>query len=157
MGDLMANLQDPSGAKFSIWEKKTATGPTRLNDLGALCWTELYTLDPGPVAKFYTSLLGWKTEMFPNSPMPYTIFAPPSIGRGVGGMLKITAEMSGMTPQWLPYFSVKNTDETADRAGQLGGKADVLKDIPTIGRIAIMTDAEGAAFAIITPQCSEQK
>jgi uncharacterized protein len=44
-GDVMANLQDPTGANFSIWQAKKPPPPIRINEVGSLCWTELYTRD----------------------------------------------------------------------------------------------------------------
>jgi predicted enzyme related to lactoylglutathione lyase len=55
-GNRMANLQDPTGANFSIWQATKPSEPTRNNEVGALCWTELYTRDPEKASALpYTS------------------------------------------------------------------------------------------------------
>ena len=55
-GDRMANLQDPVGANFSIWEARKESDTARLHEIGALCWTELYTRDTG---KDLPEIDGW--------------------------------------------------------------------------------------------------
>jgi predicted enzyme related to lactoylglutathione lyase len=148
-GDLMANLQDPLGAKFSVWQFGKVSEPTLLNDIGALCWTELYTTDMAAASNFYTQLVGWKAGAFEASPMPYTMFTPANANMPIGGMLKITEEMEGMQPQWLPYFRVEDADKSAELARKLGAKIHGPWDIPTVGRMAMAQDTEGACFAFI--------
>lgn len=150
-GDRMANLQDPTGAKFSLWQFNKAPEPTLINEVGALCWTELYTNDTRTAQHFYSDLFGWHAQPFGDGPMPYTIFSLPSEPRGFAGMLPITEEMHGRTPQWVPYFMVEDADKTAGLARKLGAQIHGPEDIPTVGRIAVMVDPEGATFAIIKP------
>lgn len=58
-------------------------------------------------------------------------------------------EMPG-SPHWLPYFQVEDADKFAERVGALGGKiTNPPMDIPSIGRMAMLADPQGAAFAII--------
>jgi uncharacterized protein len=53
---------------------------------------------------------------------------------------------------WMPYFWVEKVDASAEKARQLGGKVMVPpQDIPKVGRFAIVSDAQGAVFAIFTP------
>ena len=70
--------------------------------------------------------------------------------RPAGGMLKITPEMGNIPPNWLAYFAVDDCDAKTQKATELG--ASVMKpadDIPGIGRFSILTDPQGAAFALI--------
>lgn len=151
-GDKLGNLQDPQGAKFCIWQSGPKHEPTAVNEPGALCWTELYTTDPKAASEFYTKLLGWTAKPFIGGPMPYTTFTPAGQERGTAGMLEITAEMKGMSPQWVPYFMVEDADRMAVLVKQLGGQVHCEPtDIPKVGRIVIAADAEGASFAVIKP------
>jgi uncharacterized protein len=146
----MAVIQDPTGATFSIWQAKTHPGATRINEVGALCWTELYTRDAKKATAFYTGLFGWKPKPFEGSPMPYTVFNLPGNERGLGGMVDMTDEMPGVPPHWLPYFMVEDTDKIVASAGKLGGNVIMpATDVPTVGRLAILKDPQGAAFAVI--------
>jgi predicted enzyme related to lactoylglutathione lyase len=147
----MAVLQDPTGAIFSIWQPKAHPGATRLNEVGSLVWTELYTRDTAKASAFYTGLFGWQTKPFEGSPMPYTVFQRPGDERGLGGMLDMTGQLPAeVPPHWLPYFAVEDTDKIVARSGDLGGTVIMpATDIPTVGRLAILKDPQGAVFAVI--------
>jgi len=50
---------------------------------------------------------------------------------------------------WMPYFQVDDCDSSVAKAKGLGGKAMVgPQDIPGTGRFAILTDPQGAMFAL---------
>jgi predicted enzyme related to lactoylglutathione lyase len=52
---------------------------------------------------------------------------------------------------WMPYFQVTDVDASATKAKQLGAKPMVgPQDIPNTGRFAILSDPQGAMFAIYT-------
>ena len=81
--------------------------------------------------------------------MPYTMFHLADEDRPAGGMLAMPSEMTGPS-HWLPYFQVEDADKSSERNGELGGKTtNPPMDIAGIGRMAMLTDAQGAAFAII--------
>lgn len=145
----IANLQDPTGAKFCIWEINQEPQATRLNEVGALCWTELYTRDPIKVAEFYSGLFGWRAEPWKGGAMPYTTFNLADEDRPAGGMLAMPDEMPGSS-HWLPYFQVADADKSAAHTEELGGKiCNAPMDIASIGRMAMLSDPQGAAFAVI--------
>ena len=80
--------------------------------------------------------------------MEYTEFSvdgTPSIG-----MMAKPADMPAHIPSyWMPYFQVASCDASAARAKELGGKVMVgPHDIPDTGRFAIITDPQGAMFAV---------
>lgn len=145
----MAVLQDPTGAVFQIWQAKKHIGAMIVNEPGALCWTELTTTDTKAAEAFYTRLLGWTAKHSTAAgPMEYTEFSvggAPSIG-----MMPKPAEMPAHIPSyWMPYFQVGNADASAAKAQQLGGRLMVPpQDIPNTGRFAIVTDPQGAMFAV---------
>lgn len=146
--DRMANLQDPEGVTFCIWQSMGPHDPVRLGDVNSLCWTELYTSDAEKAKAFYSSLFGWRAQPFEDG-SHYTIFSLPDDERGVGGMMTMCSEMPG-GPHWLPYFRVEDTDGTVERVGELGGiVANPPMDIPKVGRIAMFADPQGATFAVI--------
>jgi predicted enzyme related to lactoylglutathione lyase len=145
----MAVIQDPTGAVLSIWQPKEHPGATRINEVGALAWTELYTKDTDRAAAFYSELFKWRAKPW-DSPTPYTVFYLSADDRMAAGMLPITAEMGDVPPHWLPYFQVENTDAIVARAEKLGAKTWVPPmDVPTVGRLAILADPQGASFAVI--------
>jgi uncharacterized protein len=147
----MAVVQDPTGAIFQIWQAKRSIGAKILNEPGTLCWTELTTTDTKAAEKFYTQLLGWTPKHnAPGAPMEYTEFTAAGAPNPSVGMMAKPADMPAHIPSyWMPYFLVTDVDKSASKAKELGGKTMVPPtDIPSTGRFAILTDPQGAMFAI---------
>jgi hypothetical protein len=115
---------------------------------GDFCWNELVTTSVPAAKKFYTGLLGWKTRPFDKGMVDYTIIQK---GRdGMGGMMKCPSP--GNPAQWIPYILVADVDATVKKARKLRGKVCMPPmDVPTVGRIAVLSDPQGAAFGIIKP------
>jgi len=64
-------------------------------------------------------------------------------------MLAMNAEMTGSS-HWPPYFQVADADKSAEHTEELGGKiCNAPMDIASIGRMAMLSDPQGAAFAVI--------
>lgn len=144
----MAFVQDPTGAFFGVWQAKQHPGAGVLDEIGALCWTELMTTDTKKAQAFYTGLFGWKAEPKPMGSTTYTIYK-----RGdaqAGGMMQITKEMGALPSHWMIYFEAADCDATVAKAGTLGAKTIMPpRDIPEVGRFAILQDPQGAAFSVI--------
>lgn len=150
----MAVIQDPTGAVLSLWQAKAHAGAARVGEVGTLVWNELYTRNTEKAGTFYAGLFGWRLTAFPG-PMEYTVFRLTGADQGVGGMMPMPAEMKDVPPHWLPYFRVDDVDATVAQARDLGGTiCNPPMDIPTVGRIAMLADPQGAAFAIL--KVSEQ-
>jgi predicted enzyme related to lactoylglutathione lyase/uncharacterized protein YndB with AHSA1/START domain len=128
--------------------KPVGCSPEAKPAIGEFCWNELLTSDVPAAGKFYSGLFGWKETPF-QGPVPYTIFR---IGeKGVGGMMQ--QQQPGTPPLWLSYMSVADCDGAVDKAVKLGAKVCMPpKDIPTIGRIAVLTDPQGAPFGLHQPE-----
>lgn len=117
-------------------------GPNRF------CWNELLSTDVEASKQFYASLFGWGAASFTGG-MDYTLFK--SDDKDAGGLMKVP--QPGMPAQWLPYVVVEDVDASAKKVADLGGQVMAPPfDIPTIGRIAVLIDPQGAAIGIITPQ-----
>jgi uncharacterized protein len=114
---------------------------------GEFCWNELVTTNVPAAKKFYTSLLGWKTKPFGKG-VDYTIIVH---GKdGVGGMMK--SPKPGCPAQWVPYVIVADVDGIVKKTRKLKGKiAMPPMDVPTVGRLAVLVDPQGAVFGIIKP------
>jgi predicted enzyme related to lactoylglutathione lyase len=72
----------------------------------------------------------------------------------VGGVMQLPdeAKQQGAPPHWLAYVAVPSVDDTLRQAERLGAKKLVgPMDIPTVGRIAVLQDPQGAVFAVYTP------
>jgi predicted enzyme related to lactoylglutathione lyase len=144
----MAVCQDPTGGTFSLWEAKKHTGAGIVNEPSTMTWNELITDDSAKAGAFYRQVFGWTEEPMPMPQGTYTIFKKE--GAQAAGMIKATPEMKLTHPYWLIYFAVDDCDKSAARAKQLGGSVMLEpKDIPNIGRFSVLTDPQGAYFAII--------
>lgn len=142
----MGVVQDPQGAFFMPWEPKTNIGAQLVNAPGALSWNELASSDVEASAAFYGALFGWTTEQFPGLDMPYLIIknADGHTNGSISGMAP-----PGTPPVWLVYFGAENADEAVDKVAQLGGNRLVEPTpIGDAGRIAVVQDPQGAAFAL---------
>ncbi len=114
---------------------------------GAFCWNEYLAADPAKATQFYTQLFGWSAEKFPG-PMDYTVFTQD--GKKISGLMQRPCETA--PPSWLAYVEVKDVDTSVKQAAQLG--AEILmepKDIPTVGRLAVFKDPQGAPLGIFQP------
>jgi predicted enzyme related to lactoylglutathione lyase len=67
----MAEIGDPQGAFFLVWQPRQHFGAALVNEPGAFCWNELNTSDPVGVIPFYGGLFGWTIEPFEGSEAPY--------------------------------------------------------------------------------------
>jgi predicted enzyme related to lactoylglutathione lyase len=71
----------------------------------------------------------------------------------IGGLTGLPEDgEAGTPPHWIVYVATPDVDATVVQAERLGGK--VVKgatDIPNMGRFAVLTDPQGATFAVYTP------
>lgn len=112
---------------------------------GRIVWRESSTKDVEKAKRFYGELFGWSYEAYEMGPNG-TYWIVKKGAKSVGGMMAITADMP-MPPSWMSYVSVSDVDAAADAAKGAGGKvAHGPADIPSIGRFAVILDADGAAI-----------
>ena len=71
--------------------------------------------------------------------------------RTVGGMLEMTPEWGEIPAHWMTYFAVRDTDDDARRATDLGGSVGAPPFDTTYGRIAVLVDPAGGHFSVVTP------
>jgi uncharacterized protein len=119
---------------------------------GRFVWTELMTTDTKAAREFYGRVVRWTTEPFPGSDMAYTLWKAGD--KGIGGLMELPAgaKAGGAPPNWMVYVGVHDTDASAAQAQALGGKLEVPPTaIPGAGRFAVLSDPQGAHFAILQP------
>ena len=145
----MAECFDPNGAEIDVWQprREQATIADQSHH-GAPSWYETYTPDVEAGKKFYTELFGWTAQTMPMPGMDYTVFY--NGDKMIAGMMQPHASMKDMPPHWATYFTVKDTDETAKKAAELGGMVVVPPtDIPTVGRFSAIVSPHGVGFLVI--------
>jgi len=140
-------LADPQGVPISVFKPNA---PMSLHDPasdGEFCWNELLTSDSAAAFRFHSELFGWKVlQDMDMGPMgTYRIYG---VGeQRLGGMMAIP-KGAPMPPMWIYYVSTSDLEAAIGRATRKGGKVmNGPMDVPG-GRIAQLTDAQGAAFAL---------
>ena len=120
---------------------------------GQPCWVELASHDASAGKHFYSALLGWSLQDMPIPDGVYTMFNL-AIGDEtdeIGAAYQMHAEMSsqGEPTNWTVYFAVDSVDDTIELARSCGGELLLgPHDVGTAGRMALLSDPEGAKFAI---------
>ncbi|HTT50158.1 MAG TPA: VOC family protein [Streptosporangiaceae bacterium] len=144
----MAMFADDQGAMFAVWQPAAFRGAGQVNAPGCFCWSELACRDTTAAGAFYGSVFGWEPDTSEMGPMTYTEWR--LAGRAVGGMAHMDEEWpQGIPPRWVVYFAVADCDAAAARAAELGGQVTVPPADAPPGRLAVLTDPQGAAFTII--------
>jgi predicted enzyme related to lactoylglutathione lyase len=148
----MALVQDPTGGLVAAWEPRSHIGAGRVNDPGCLTWNELQTPDPRKASAFYSSLFGWEAE--PAEESGETVYVTiRNAGHANGGMMPVQQE--GVPAHWLPYFTVESCESAVVKARESGGKVLAGPMNVGFGEIAVLTDPQGAAFALFEGEVDE--
>ena len=116
---------------------------------GAISWSELTTTDPAAAAAFYGQLFGWTFKEMGAETGHYCVA---HVGdTAIGGVMGMPPDApAGMPPHWGNYVTVDNVDQTLAKATALGGKVLVpAMDIPTVGRMAVLQDPQGAVISLM--------
>jgi predicted enzyme related to lactoylglutathione lyase len=123
--------------------------------LGRPLWYELMTTDMQAAEKFYKNVVGWTSSPFDGAPQPYTMFNR-SGEIPVAGLMTTPAEVNA-PPFWAMYVGVPQLEQAAARIEEKGGSAcSPVIEVPTVGRMQMMQDPQGAAFYIYEPASADQ-
>ena len=119
---------------------------------GRFVWTELLCNDAGAAAAFYSRILPWQSQPFsPGS--PYLLFTGKS-GAPVAGNMSLPPEARAMgtVPHWRAYIGAGDVDAIVAQASRLGARIlEPARDLPAVGRAALLADPEGARFGVYRP------
>lgn len=170
----MAGFADPDGAEFRVWQPAGRQGAQRVNEPGTWNFNDLNTYHLGGAKVFYGAVFGWKSSPVDFGFEVSTMWQVPGYGDfletirpgtrerhaepgvpdgfsdAVAWMQKLTDDTpTGSRPHWSVTFAVADPDGTAERAKRSGGAVlvppfDAGEDV----RVAILRDAQGAAFIV---------
>jgi predicted enzyme related to lactoylglutathione lyase len=143
----MAFIQDPTGALLGAWQPRQHIGARRVYDPGCLGWNELQSREPEAAAYFYAELFDWETETIEENGEPVYVTIK-NAGWSNGGIMPMTDQHGDAPPHWLPYFIVPSCDDAAAKVRELGGEVLTGPLDLGAGRIAVVGDPQGAAFAL---------
>jgi uncharacterized protein len=169
-----AVFTDPEGAAFAVWEAREHNGARLVNDPGAVVLNNLNTRDPERAKSFYGSVFGWQTAGIGGGAVGWTLpgygdwlerehhpglrqqmanaGAPAGFEDVVGSIIPIADDQPDVPPHWSVTFAAADTDATAARAAELGGRVIVPPfDAPWSTdtyslRITVIGDPQGATF-----------
>jgi predicted enzyme related to lactoylglutathione lyase len=147
-----ATIADPTGGVFSLW--KGAEGDpteTETTPPGGWIWNELATQDEKIALVFYAKAFGFSHDAMAMPDGNYYILKQGEKGRA--GLYK--PKQASMPTMWTPYVCVADCDATSAKAASLGATVTVPPaDIPGVGRLAVFSDPQGAAIAVLKPNPS---
>jgi predicted enzyme related to lactoylglutathione lyase len=120
----------------------------------AFPWHELYVPDDAAGADFYTKALGMGTQDMSMGEMgTYKMLT--HNGNAVCGIMSTSSpQMKEMNipPHWAVYMNVDDVDERIAKVKEHGGTVVVpAMDIPTVGRMALIHDPQGAHIWLFKP------
>ncbi len=116
---------------------------------GRFVWYDLVTNDIPAARAFYGELFDWEFEEIPDHPNKFVLIR--SGGIPIGGLVQLDRQNPDSTEsQWIGSLSVTNVDSMVerfvDRGGAvLGGPVDIERR----GRVAVVSDPQGAVLALV--------
>jgi predicted enzyme related to lactoylglutathione lyase len=131
-----ALVTDAEGAVFGLWQAGRHVGFGRRREPGTFAWAELYARDTDAANAFYG-------ELFHDA-----LFGPdarPDFGRASISDV-FPAEMP---PHFLVHFGVEDCAAALGAVGRLGGRVQAGPFDTSYGSVAVVTDNQGASFAVL--------
>ncbi|MFJ8717884.1 VOC family protein [Streptomyces violaceus] len=137
-GDLgvTALVTDPEGAVFALWQPDEHAGFGKRHEPGTFAWAELYARDTEAANAFYGDL--FREALFGPD-------AEPDFGRAPVSD-RFAAEMP---PHFLVHFAVEDVPAALEDVTRLGGRVQVPPFETSYGTVAVVTDDQGASFALL--------
>ncbi|MFH9398984.1 VOC family protein [Streptomyces sp. NPDC017638] len=127
---------DPEGAVFGLWQPGGHRGFGRRRAPGTFVWAELYTRDTAAANTFYGDL--FHDALFGPG-------AAPDFGRA-----EVTDVFPAeMPPHFVAHFRVTGLDDALGTVRRLGGRVQAPPFETSYGRVAVVTDNQGASFALL--------
>ncbi|GAA3438633.1 VOC family protein [Kutzneria kofuensis] len=124
---------------------------------GCFEWADLNTRDGHLADKFFRGLFGYSQgQVGDGVDLDYTVWW--LNGAAVLGRYRMDAEFPADTPpHWMVFFRVTDTDEAANCVRRLAGTVVVEPFDSAYGRVAVLTDPQGATFSVIEPHEEEEE
>jgi hypothetical protein len=145
----MAIAMDTTGAAFGIWQGRSHTGAGLANVPGALTWNEHMSRDFDGAKAFYAAVFGYEYGDMSADGFSYATLL--LNGHEVGGIGGYPADVPASIPAaWSTYFGTADTDASVATATGHGGSVVRPATDSPYGRMATVTDDQGAVFSLIS-------
>jgi hypothetical protein len=127
--------------------------PTYLH--GKMVWFELESSNPAKSTAFFNELLGWTTEPQAGAEGAAATELVKAGGKEVAMVRK--AEGKKAKSRWVPFVSVPDVDGAVTAVEANKGKVvKPAQDVPDVGRFAVVSDPNGAVFAVFKSAAGDQ-
>ena len=122
---------------------------------GNFLWYELMTSDVSAAQAFYGPLLGWQFTDSGQADRNYQLAT--MNGNNICGFMPVP-ESADMPPCWMGYLGVNNVDSAVADIINAGGTAHMDPfDVKNVGRIAFVSDPQGAMFYVMHAERSSSE
>jgi predicted enzyme related to lactoylglutathione lyase len=112
---------------------------------GQIVWHDLMTPDVAGAQRFYGELLGWSFNVWKPGEFDYPMIR---VGESDHGGIFGQDPSQGVPPHWVAYVRADDVDAATARAAAAGGSILAeARDIPEVGRFAVIADPQGAVIA----------
>lgn len=141
-----AVISDPQGAVLALLRTTSGDPLLRPDRVNEFLWAELWTPDVQAATEFYSSVGEYEArDVYDGSGGSYVVLVRNRKPRM--GIVRMPWE--DVPANWLPYIRVVSVADTVARAIAAGGRVIIAPlDEFGDGRVAILADPSGGAFAI---------
>jgi len=138
-----------AGAPSQPFEVPPLMQPASAEHPGKLIWAELVTPDLAAAERFYAGVFGWTFQDIRSGEPAYALAKLADVP--IAGLVQRHGPSEGeQQAAWLPFLSVSNVQEAAQRILGHGGKElKPLRAYRMRGKQAIYADPQGAVFAVL--------
>ena len=149
----VAVAADPNGVEAILWQGKNHIGAGVVDADASFSWVQLLTRNMEASTGFYVDLfhIGRSSGPAPGGGVNDVLMVGSEPVAGIKGMPEDIAVLE--TPNhWIIYFRVDDIDAAVDRAIANGANTIASPtQLAHIGRIAVVSDPQGAVFGLVTP------
>ncbi|MFB9931763.1 VOC family protein [Amycolatopsis halotolerans] len=140
----IAVAEDPTGARFGIWQGRRLPGARLVNEPSTLLRNDLVTPAPKPARDFYCEVFAFTLDGNDDlAGVDFTFLRRPD-GHEIGGII---GDPSATAPAWGTLFLVTDADAAGKQAVEHGGEVVEAQDSP-YGRMVTVRDPFGAEFVL---------
>ena len=137
---------DPAGATFGLWQPQGHPGARLVAEPNTMFWFELNSRDGRRSSQFYEQVFRLTPQTEAGAPSEYTTLYQGK--QAAAGILQMPP--NELPSHWMVYFAVSDTDTSISRATASGATLRVSPIDTPNGRVAFLSDPQGASFALIT-------
>jgi predicted enzyme related to lactoylglutathione lyase len=117
-------------------------------------WHELNVPDAEKALEFYTKMFGF-TSIAKDMGEMGTYHILQKEGVAIAGVMSTAHIPKDVPPHWAIYIAVEDVDAKIQEAVALGSTLVVpAMDVPSVGRMALISDPQGAHFWFFSPSPS---